>query len=506
MAELWGFQAGEQQAQQYTQNQALFNLQMQEGGLKLEEEAVQTQTAKLALQQQQKMLELLSQRGAAQMTRQASADGKQPLPGTGTPIDETADATEQAGLDLLAVGDVEHGSQTLERASTMRRNAAQIEKDSNDQRARDLTVASNLFANSKPKLDAIDAQEASGAIDAQTADAARNRIWQDGNMQYMSITGKPSPVAAQPYSRQLFDAVENANMTQLQKAQQAAAAARQKLADAQVQAQPLKNAEIAARTKAANARADAVEKAGGEAKPPAGFEWKLDKDGKPVLDEDGQRILKPITGGPGVTRGGGFGSAYVLQQANRVVASGNQALQEAQNIMELPVTTNTGYLQGPLEPGLTGITKNILTRKVSSQDVQAYSTMSSGIQRFAAQIETMGTAQGLQHFSEQIGPQLILQPGDTVYTKLLKMAELRQNVTAALEVLQTEPQLSKDQKQKIQDIRDGFEKSVPFTVHDVNALWMGDSKSLLKASKEAGLGKGGGKPSSGWGQATIVTP
>ena len=272
MAELWGFQAGEQQAQQYTQNQALFNLSMREGQMKLDSDAVVLQTQKTALSQQELMLKAQLDRRNRQQAAQAAhsasgtaggaAGGAAPLPGTQPSIDDLAAEALDNAETLADEGQYNASSESLERASTILKNKTEIQKNDADQRIKDLTTVANLHRAAVPKMAAIDAAEAAGTMDAKTAAAARQQLWRDGNMQFMSSVGRPSPLANQPYSRELFDAVGTETQTNLQQAQQDAAKARTNAAEVETRLEPARAAQIAAATREAEARTHNLEKAG----------------------------------------------------------------------------------------------------------------------------------------------------------------------------------------------------------------------------------------------------
>jgi hypothetical protein len=233
-------------------------------------------------------------------------------------------------------------------------------------------------------------------------------------------------------------------------------------------------------------------KAGKLPKPPTGWEYQVDPaTGKAALDKDGQPILKQITGYKGGA--GGMSGGWAQAQYQRAITAGNEAVQSVHNIMQLPATTDVGFLGNQPTGGILSTTKQMLTRQLSSQDVQSYSVMAAGIQRFAATVEASGVATGIQHFADQIGPSIVLQKGDTVQTKLLKMAELRQIITAGLSPLLDNPNISDPQKAGVQRIISGMEQAVPYTVNDVTNLSLGRAQTLAQAAKASGLAPGAPK-------------
>ena len=449
MAELWGFQAGQQQAQQYTQNQALFNLAQAEGGMKLQEDAVSLETQKLGLAQQEMMLNLLKNRATSRQTKAAtsSAQSGGALPGTGPNMDELAEKADEDGDILAATGKLNEASESYERASSIRKNSAEISKNQAEQNMKDIGTLASILEDGK-------AQIAAGA-DPQ-------KVWQEGNLKYMAVTGRESSVAHMPYSPELLDAVERGAQTMQQRAATQAEQARTKAevaaaADAKARA-PL----IAAQTRVAQERADNLAKAGtvpnkamlDAAKHYINENFNVDPDNLDIyagpVAEDAERLMrqnhmaqseavatayrnaeraksfaklpsKEFNTTAAGAKGGGFGGGWAQAQYQRTITAGNEALKEIGNIMELPATTNVGWLSSTPGTGVLGTTKSMLLREVSGQDVQSYGAMAAGIQRFAATVEASGVATGIQHFADQMGPQIVLQKGDTVQTKLLKM-------------------------------------------------------------------------------------
>lgn len=154
----------------------------------------------------------------------------------------------------------------------------------------------------------------------------------------------------------------------------------------------------------------------------------------------------------------------------RVLSSSNEAAAAIKNITELPVGANTGWFGVGASPGtsLFDSAKGVLTNKLSSQDVQDYSTMLPGLKRNLATIETAGLApQG--SLTDSFGA-LELREGDTNYTKLHKLAEYRQIVEKGLETNLSNPKIPEEQKQAVRDIIGQVQQVIPFTHHDVTGL------------------------------------
>ena len=450
--------------QQYTQNRLLFPIEQQEAGEKLQSEQIANQQANLVLQQQKafdvKMKALASKQGGAGTSQAADA----------------ADQLYSIGQAQIDSGMVEQGAATLDKAST-------LEKNESENKAR---LGAELTAN---------ATWVENHIDSVHDDAS----WQSFNMQFMAERGHPSVYANKPYSPQLVAQIAG-NVDLVKKnAEIAADNARRDNELATAKRAPLEDALLRARTAAALASVRAHDKNGSEAKPPEGYEWQTDpKTKKPVLDEDGQPVLKPVKGGPhdpDMAGSGGIGGAQAAAQFQRVISGANEALGDVQNIMEMPATVSRGMLPNESADSVLGITKDMLRRKLSSESTQRYQVMSTGIQRNLAAIEATGLGQvgGLTKQMDTV----IIQPGDTTETALSKMAQIRQIVVNGLTPLLDNPRVAPKQKEGIKQYIDSLQKAIPFTQHDITMLSKGkDGATLAETAKSQGLSGGPKKISS----------
>jgi hypothetical protein len=193
--------------------------------------------------------------------------------------------------------------------------------------------------------------------------------------------------------------------------------------------------------------------------PPSGYQWKADKSG-----------LEPIPGGPADpnTTSTGMDSRSSVM-FNRVASSAQAATKAIQNIMELPVTSSSGWF-GTAEPGhgLMQSGKNVLAQKVTGQEAQDFKTMVAGVSRNLSTIETAGLAPNGAITNSMNN--VLLGEGDTQMTKLRKMAEMRQIVEENLKPQLANPKLAPAQKDLIRSIIGDVQKSVPFTHHDITML------------------------------------
>lgn len=163
----------------------------------------------------------------------------------------------------------------------------------------------------------------------------------------------------------------------------------------------------------------------------------------------------------------------------RIVTSANEAIKELKNVVQLPMSASTGWLAGRGQStGITGATKEVLANKATSQEVQLYNVMSSGIQRNLASIEAVGLmpSGSLTHMMDAV----IMREGDTNLTKAAKLAQTRQIIEAGLEPILSNPRVEEEKKDFIRKMINQVKESVPFTQQDIIKLAeSGDSKATL---------------------------
>lgn len=149
-------------------------------------------------------------------------------------------------------------------------------------------------------------------------------------------------------------------------------------------------------------------------------------------------------------------------QLNRVLMGGNQTAKALGNIVNLPISVSSGIFGGRQQgKSLFEAGKEALTNTMTTQEVQSYNTLTTGIQRALAAIESSGLApsNSLMHMMNNV----VIKEGDTHFTKLLKLAETRQVVEAGYEVILANPRVSESQKKQAQTALDEIRANVPFT-------------------------------------------
>lgn len=162
------------------------------------------------------------------------------------------------------------------------------------------------------------------------------------------------------------------------------------------------------------------------------------------------------------------GSRESVQQ-NRVLTGANQAVAALQNIVKLPIESSTGILgtRGHSK-GLMNAAAETLVQKMTTQDVQTYQILTTGIQRSLSAIESMGLAPPASLTAQMDG--VIWKEGWTNLSKLYALAETRQIVEKAMDVIAANERVSPQQKELVQKILTDVRAAVPFTNADLIAL------------------------------------
>lgn len=162
-------------------------------------------------------------------------------------------------------------------------------------------------------------------------------------------------------------------------------------------------------------------------------------------------------------------SARSQQIYNRVLTGAEESVADLGNIAELPANASAGWF-GSVKPGTTLMTApmSVLANKLSSQDVQSYNVLSSGFQRNLASIETSGLAP-TGAFVDQLA-KLNFSETDTQYTKMQKLAQIRQVVEQGLKSTMNDPKFPPAQLAQAQALLDKVRTVVPYTQHDLTSL------------------------------------
>lgn len=187
---------------------------------------------------------------------------------------------------------------------------------------------------------------------------------------------------------------------------------------------------------------------------------------------------------PELIPGGGRSAA----QINRVINSAKDALSGLQNVAALSSSAGASLMGSTGQTmSLVSASKRYLTGYVTSQEIQDANVSFVGLGRALATLDAGGV--GVNEALMAQMDKLNLQQYDTQYTKMRKLAEIRQLSDNALETAIAGPLLSRDQKIYAQSLRDKMEKTIPWTPNDVSKLEMSKnpSESLSTLGVKMGL-------------------
>ena len=465
--EIWGFQGGQQAAMQDQQSSQLFQLQMAEGNQNLEAKTLENQQTRAALALQDKI--------AKQMQAKAAAKSG----GTSSPIDDLADSNLEAANIALMNGNVVAADQYAEQGYNLKVQDADLKIKQNEIHMKDMDITSHYLES---------------VHDPASLQAATMAMQGEFGNDYPPLTKMLQQLQAQPYDQAKVDQLKNALMDRKEKmlSENYASEERKRDADAKLDHIKAETDRLKAEAEVIRAKA-AVKNGSGLGKPPSGFEWAVNKDGSPKLDEDGQPVLKAVAGGKNDPAAQKPWTGREKIFTERLMLSADQASKAIENISQLPVSVDTGIFgsggKGGSGQGFMSASSEALRNKLTDQDVQRYNTMLAGLRRNLATIETVGMAPS-GAFTETMGS-IELRPGDTQLTKLSKMAELRQIVTTGMDIPLSDPSVPDNFKKMVQNIVDRVDTAVPFTQEDVTTLENSKKKTMAQVISEKGLRKGG---------------
>jgi hypothetical protein len=167
--------------------------------------------------------------------------------------------------------------------------------------------------------------------------------------------------------------------------------------------------------------------------------------------------------------GAGGGGGRFAGQVIRIMTAAKQASNEIGNLVQMPLTASTGIFGGRTQgPSLFAATKEVLANEVTSQEVQDFNTSIIGMGKALSSLES-GGMQTNQALINQFD-KLALKEGDTNFTKLRKLATMRQDAEGAVSSVLTSPLLGRQQKQYAQGLIDTMRKNIPWSPNDVTRL------------------------------------
>lgn len=162
------------------------------------------------------------------------------------------------------------------------------------------------------------------------------------------------------------------------------------------------------------------------------------------------------------------GREYMM--TSRIVSAADLGSAALQNIVELPIGSNTGFFGVGAAPGHSVLqsTTDTLRNKLSSQEVQNYNTAITGLTRNLAMIESAGLMpQG--SLTESMSA-IIGREGDTESNTLHKLAEARQIIEKGVQATLHNPRLPPAVADEMRESLASLTNAIPFTQHDVTEM------------------------------------
>jgi hypothetical protein len=177
--------------------------------------------------------------------------------------------------------------------------------------------------------------------------------------------------------------------------------------------------------------------------------------------------LVPMSGGPNDPNAPYRLGVNALAQFSRVLnAAGNTAL-DLGNIMAMPSGASSGWFGQPGKNLLSMVPGN-LANQVSPAEVQQYRAVIGTLGEQLSTIERMGM-RGSQGLSARFDD-LQLLPTDDVFTKMYKLAQMRQTVENGMDTLLSLNALQGDMAARAEGLKNTVATAIPFTPRDVLAL------------------------------------
>lgn len=243
MSELWGFQSGQQQADETNLKMQMGALALTEGQQDIKQKEISLKTADLALQQQQTYLKKLASMGTSGGGR--GAQSSDPVEGLASDLYAQSDAMAAAGM-------TEQAATVADKASRLELNHSKVNQTLKTKEVNMWGAAANALSNVHDHASLVDAFN---AFTMEHPDMAENPQLKQ---LMMELQGRP-------YDQSKINAIRNAAISNKDQAETAAAAARAKASEASARRDDAQVPLEKARTVTEGLRAKALAKAGGKA-------------------------------------------------------------------------------------------------------------------------------------------------------------------------------------------------------------------------------------------------
>ena len=210
-------------------------------------------------------------------------------------------------------------------------------------------------------------------------------------------------------------------------------------------------------------------------------------EGTENLQKFGMRPAKDALGGKGKGQ-----SSNAQRFTDSMMVSANEISMMMDNVQNLPVSASTGFMGTSKKVNsIVDIPVRALGLSMTGEDARKYDAVTNGMGKALANLMTQGRVSSDKLMN--VMAENKIQEGDSFSVAMIKTANIRQEVEAALEVMSHSPAASEDSINLIGKMRDRLRKSIPYTVNDVlKAENLADADPDMKfvdAVKQSGVVK-----------------
>ena len=193
---------------------------------------------------------------------------------------------------------------------------------------------------------------------------------------------------------------------------------------------------------------------------PGTFVW-VRRDGRPILNPQGQPLQAPPPRSAGSAAGDRFGFGDI------VVGAANEAAASLRNLTSMGAEASTGIFQGRNTTGLMTAPLGALTNALTSDEAQRYNVEIANFGKFLSQVQRGGRTVPVSDIeaSQRV---FAVREGDSQHTVLTKFAAMRQQLERIIEVRIASPNTPESLKEILRENLATIQDVVPFSVEDVN--------------------------------------
>jgi hypothetical protein len=162
-------------------------------------------------------------------------------------------------------------------------------------------------------------------------------------------------------------------------------------------------------------------------------------------------------------------SSREARYADTVAIAGNEAATSIGNIVSLPITVSAGPFAGKSKTTLFNAPIEALKNAATPEDVQRYNTEIDNVGKYYSTMLS-GGLQTSKGAADQFSEQFRIKEGDKLYTKLTKLAQMRQTFDRAAEIKINSKATPPEQVDLWKEWRAQVAKDIPITVADINKI------------------------------------